>query len=385
MPIPILYVHSSASLYGSDKSLLHLVSHLDRERFLPVVVVPEDGPLVTSLKSLKVPVYTRPLCILHRTLHPDYWFRLMARLLPSHKFLRDLIRKWDIQLLHSNSSHVFDGALAARAASIPHVWHVREIHTGTSKFGFLLSKFIYDYSDAVITISKSVCTAFFGQCSANKLHVIYNGVDIQRFSPSISGDLFRAELGIGHNIPLVGIVGRIAHWKGHSVFIRAAAVVHREFPEARFLIVGDGVVPADYRIKRNLKRLVSKLGLEEVVIFVGTRTDIPSVMASLNVLVLASTKPEPLGRVILEAMSAGRPVVATNQGGPTEVMIDGETGYLVQPGDYDGTADAIMKLLRNPTLSLKMGLAGRSRCERYYTNEKTASEIVSVYETLMLR
>jgi len=362
-----------------------LVSNLDRDRFNPIVVVPEDGPLIPLLNDLRVKVHIRPLCILHRTLSPKYWIHTLFEIPPTRKYLCKLVEDLDIRLIHSNSSHVFDGAMAARATGIPHAWHIRELHTGLSKIGRPLSRFIYSYSDAIIAISQAVCEAFFERCLYDpKLHVIYNGVDTREFA-SISGTTVRSALGLGHNVPLVGMVGRIAHWKGHRVFVEAASIVHEKLPQARFLIVGDGVVPADYRLKRDLQSLVHKLGLDGVVIFTGVRTDIPEVMAALDVLVLPSTYPEPLGRVVLEAMASARPVVATNHGGPVEIVRDGETGYLVLPGDPQKTAEAILTLLRNPTLSSQMGAAGRNLCTQFYTTESTAQAVMQLYEKLLTR
>jgi len=384
-PIPILYVHGSAGLYGSDRSLLQLVANLDRERFEPIVLVPENGPLVVALQRLGVDVLVKRLCVLHRTLNPFYWSRFFIWLPWSIRVLRQLIIKRNVQLVHSNTSHIYDGALAARAARVPHVWHIREVHTGLSKIGYLLSRLIYACSDMVLVMSTAVKQAFFSQYHDNdpKIHIVYDGVDIAEFNPHNDGTAVREELGLGHTTPVAGVVGRLAHWKGHRLFLRAAAQVRQSLPAARFLIVGDAVTAGDHHLKEKLVHLARGLGLKDAVIFTGVRSDIPKVMAALDVLVLPSELPEPWGMVVLEAMATARPIVATRQGGPLEMVLNGETGYLVSPDDPRPMAEAILSLLQAPEQARAIGRSGRHRCERYYSVEKSCREIVFLYKTLL--
>jgi glycosyltransferase involved in cell wall biosynthesis len=214
-------------------------------------------------------------------------------------------------------------------------------------------------------------------------YTLYTTEWIQLFNPRRDGTTVRAELGLGPGVPLIGVVGRIAHWKGHKLFLHAAARVRESLPETRFLIVGDAVTSGDHRLKEELFQLVQVLGLEEAVIFTGVRSDVPEVMAALNILVLPSELPEPLGRVVLEAMATARPVVATRQGGPLEIVVDGETGYLVPPRDPQLMAEAILSLLQAPERARMMGRAGRTRCEQRFTVERTCRDIVHVYEAIL--
>jgi len=386
-PIPILYVHGSADLYGSDRLLLQLIASLDRTRFDPIVLVPRDGPLVAALQGVGVDVQVKWLSVLHRTFDPVHWLCFFVRLPCSVEALRRLIKRRGIRLVHSNTSHVYDGALAARAAGVVHVWHIREVHTGLSKIGYPLSRLIYTHSDKVILMSAAVRRAFFSWRPDDdpKLHIVYDGVDITEFNPNNDGAAVRAELGLGLDVPLVGVVGRLAHWKGHRLFLQAVARVRRSFPAAHFLIVGDAVTPGDHRLKEELLQLVRQLELEEVVTFTGVRSDIPRVMAALNILVLPSELPEPWGMVVLEAMATARPVVATRQGGPLEMVVDGETGYLVPPDDPQPMAEAILSLLRSPEQARAMGRAGRDRCEQRFTAERSCQETKLLYEALLQR
>ena len=384
-PLPILYVHGSADVYGSDKLLLELAAGLDRTRYEPIVVVPTEGPLVSALEERGVDVDVRELSVLHRSVSPRYWLRFVGRLPASVRAMRKLIEQRGVHLVHTNTSHVYDGALAARAAGVAHVWHVREVHTGLSVIGGPLSRMIYHYSDAVIVMSAAVDEAFFGarRDKEGRIHKVFDGVDVGRFHPGNSGSEIRAEVGLGPDTPLVGVVGRIAHWKGHRLFLRAAARVSQCLRDVHFLVVGDTVTAGDRRVREDLLRLVEELGLEDAVTFAGVRADVPQVMAALDVLVLPSELPEPWGMVVLEAMATARPVVATRQGGPLEAVVDGETGYLVSPDDPATMAQAILDLLETPERSLAMGKRGRLRCEQRFSQVQTHREIAELYDAVL--
>lgn len=383
-PIPILYVHSSSTLYGADQVLLALITHLDKTRFKPFVIVPEQGPLVAALQNLGAKVLVESLSVLHRSLNPAYWWCFFARLPGSTRRLQWLINKYQVKLVHTNTSHVYNGALAAHVSGVPHVWHIREIGVMLTGLGYLLRRFIYTYSDAIIVVSSAVGQVFWGQPTLDpKIHIVYDGVNTAKFHPNLDSTSLRIELGVELSSPLVGVVGRICYWKGHKLFLQAASQVRRDFPEARFLIVGDAVTPGDYRFKQDLLRLVQSLDLEQSVIFTGARSDIPNVMAALDILVLPSETPEPFGLVILEAMATGRPVIATAHGGPLETVVNGETGYLVPPGDPRAMAEAIVSLLRAPDIAKRMGQAGRLRCEQLFDVGRNAQEIVRIYENIL--
>lgn len=383
-PVPILYVHSSADVYGSDMILLYMVSHLDRDCYTPLVLLPTEGPLVGRLRRLGVEVLVRPLSIIRRIYAPSFWFRFVASLYQSSRWMCDLIRERGIKLVHSNTSHVLNGALAARWAGVAHVWHVREMRGAGSPVGRLLEWMLYTLSDRILVMSDAVRCAVFSPSRRDdpRIVVVPDGIEVSRFAFVEDGDKVRAELGIGR-APLAGVVGRIAGWKGHRLFLEAAARVHTQLPEARFLIVGDAVTSGDLRVQRELHRRVTRLGLQEAVIFTGVREDIPQVMAALDVLVLPSLQPEPFGLVMLEAMAAGRPVIATNHGGPVEVIEDRVTGVLVPPTDPEPLAEALLMLFRDPDRARAMGAAGQVRCLHLYTAQRMAREVMGHYATLL--
>jgi glycosyltransferase involved in cell wall biosynthesis len=383
-PIAILYVHSSAHQYGSDGGLLRMVAGLDRRRFTPFVVVPEAGPLVTELRELGVETYIHPLTILHRTLNPVYWGGQAFNLPRTVGWLAGLIRRKQIRLVHTNTSHVIDGALAARRAGVAHIWHLRELHTGRSRVGRVLSRLIARTSDMVLAMSDASAAAFFPAAPPGlPIHTVYDGIDVGRFCPQNDGSSVRRELGLAPDTPLVGMAGRIAHWKGHALFLQAAAQIVTQQPDVRFLVVGDAVTAGDARLKEELLAQRRLLGLEERVIFAGLRDDMPAVMAALDLFVLPSTQPEPWGFVTLEAMATGKPVIATRQGGPLEMVVDGETGYLVSPHDPAELAHKALALLAAPDKARAMGAAGRLRCVERFSVKQSCMAIMGYYETVL--
>lgn len=382
---PILYFHSSADLYGSDQCLLRLLQYLDTEEFTPIVLLPEKGPLLDHLQALDVETIVRPLRILHRTYSPSYWLRFAFGALPSLRYCSRLVRRRGIALIHSNTSHVLDGGLVARVMGIPHVWHIREIHSAQPFFiRAFLPPFIIHNAATCIAISQATRKAFSDKASdLSKITTIYDGVEFQRFATAVTPDSTYTEFALDPATPLIGMVGRIARWKGHHIFIKAAARVHAIDPSVRFMIVGDAVTQDDNIFREELKSLVHQLHLQEHVIFTGMRDDIPALLRAFTVFVLPSVQPEPLGNVVLEAMAAGCPVIATAQGGPVETVLPGETGLLIPPANAVALAEAMLTLLTSPELARDMGLAGQARCKQHFTIEHYVKNVTALYRSLL--
>jgi glycosyltransferase involved in cell wall biosynthesis len=208
--------------------------------------------------------------------------------------------------------------------------------------------------------------------------VIADGIDVAMFR-AWAGAGIREELGIASGAPLVGFVGRLDPWKGVHVFIRAAERVARESSTARFVVCG-GALAGHSEYAAHLKDLAQRLGLDGRLIFTEWRfppARIPAVMASLDVLVHTSVEPEPFGLVLLEAMASSKPVIASREGGPIEIVDDGVTGILVPPGRHHRLAREILGVIRDPARAQRLGEAGRARAEEHFR----LSEQVRIVET----
>jgi glycosyltransferase involved in cell wall biosynthesis len=385
-PARILYLHTTSEIGGSDVSLVRLVERLDRRRFAPSVVLPADGPLVRRLEASGAAVTVMPSLWKLTSRRGRLFLGAFVLHLPvAVAALARFIRRERIDLVHTNTIHNLYGGWAAARAGVPHVWHIREIVWQSATLGRLERSAVRRWSSKIIATSEAVA-AMFGPRERRppQLVTIPNGVETDRFSPG-DGSRVRRELGITPDQALVGTACRLDMWKGVDVFLEAAAALAPTRPAMRFVVVGGPVIGQEaYAL--SLKARADALGLAGKLHFTDWRyepADMPDVHRALDVLVLASVEPEPFGLVLLEAMASARPVVATRQGGPLEIVLDGETGLLVPPRDAVALAAAIRTLADDPAASRAMGEAGRRRVVDLYSADQYVHRIEAVYDTLL--
>ena len=395
VPARILFVHSSDEMYGSDVVLLELVRRLDRARFAPMVALPADIPyhlggarLSDELERLGVPYRHIDFLVLRRRyLTPRQLPGAVSRLWRGSTELKRWIEAEDVAVIHANTSAVIGGAVAARMAARPLVWHVHEIIERPRWLAVLLARLVVRFSDQVVAISSSVADQLIRLGGARRgasIRVIPDAVDSARFNPTVEGSAVRAAWGISDDQVLVGSIGRLHSWKGQEVLVEAAHLLQAELPHLRFVIVGD-IVPGQPEARDRLESAIARWGLEDTVRLEGFRRDIPEVLAALDLLVLPSTSPEPFGLVVVEAMATAKPVIATAHGGPMETVADGITGMLTPPGDAVALAGAIARLAADPELRRAMGEAGRKRVEEFYQFPAHVAQFEALYGELLAR
>ncbi len=387
----ILYVHSSDELYGSDRSLLYLLRRLDRGRFEPWVVLPNDvryeGLLSRELESAGIRHRSLRLGVLRRRyMRPAGVARFAANLTWSTAQLVRLIRRERIDLVHSNTSAVWGGALASRLTHTWHVWQVREIIAQPAWLSRVSAHMLDLFADEVLAISEAVKSHLCRLVPAlePKVRVVYNGVDTEQFTPTRDGSRVRQEFGVQPDEILVGMAGRVSAWKGQGFLLEAASLLAPRAPRVRFAFVGGTAAGEESRIEE-LRRRAESLGLAPSVRIEGWRGDMPDVWAALDIAVLPSLDPEPFGRSALEAMATAKPVIATAHGGPLEFIRHGVNGLLVPPGDVDALSQAISRLVENRDLRLALGAAGRSLVEQSFSQERTVREVEALYERYVQR
>jgi len=283
--------------------------------------------------------------------------------------LRRLIRARNVGLVHTHSSvDAWVGGLAARSLGVP-VVRSRHVSIAIPRRRAL----VYRLADRVITSGEAVAAIVRDAgVPAERVVAIGPGLDAERFHPNVSGAGVRAELGLRG--PAVGLVANIRGSKGHAYFLEAARLILRERPDARFLIVGDGIGFDD------VFRRVKEMDLGSHVIMTGFRRDVPEVMAALDVLVLPSIKSEALSQVIPQALAVGTPVVGSTVGGTPEVVRDGETGRLVPPADAPALAAAILDLLRDPVRARALARRGQTFVLAQLSIDATMARTMAVYE-----
>ena len=249
-------------------------------------------------------------------------------------------------VLHSNSLHSWYGWAVAALQRVPHVWHAREIVVQSDAALRLERWLVANEADLVVAVSGAVAAGIDPPTRAARRRarvvVVYDEPDPVRFAPSRAGAL-RHELGIDEATPLVGTLGRVDTWKGFEVLMDAVEAIRAEWPATRFVFAGPAVEGKE-GFAAALEARARALG---GAYWLGERSDPATVLADLDVFVLASTSPEPFGQVMTEALSCGVPVVATAAGGPLEVLggLPPSAARLVPPSDAAALAAAVAALL----------------------------------------
>ncbi len=384
----ILYLQSTSEISGTDITLFRTLELLDRTRFEPHVIIPKEGPLTEAFIRIGCRIHILPdmrKLTRHRNTFQHICFIL--NYLPAIFKITKVIYREKIDLVHTNTIHNLYGFLAAKMTKKPHVWHIREIVVQSNIMRFIEKYLVQWFSTRFIVMSNAIAELFLGSGDGfpSKIVKLYDGVDIEKFNPKISGIRIRRELGLAELTPVVGMVTRLDPWKGIEFVLEAANLVLKEIPSAKFLLCG-GEIEGHTGYQTSLKEKTAKLGIEKSVLFTGwtyCHEDIPEVYASLNVFVHCPLHPEPYGLTNIEAMACGLPIVTVGLGGPAEICVGGETAYFVPPADSRAIAEGILKLLINPEQAKQMGKAGRLRVETFFDRRQCVKKLEAIYDEIL--
>jgi glycosyltransferase involved in cell wall biosynthesis len=340
-PLRVMFLVTSLPVGGAETLLAELVRRLDRRHFVPEIgCLKERGPLGEVL-SAEIPVHCDLLA--HK-----YDLRVWPRLT---RLLRE--REIDAVITVGAGDKMFWGRLAAKRVGVPVV--LSALHsTGWPDSVGQLNRLLTPITDGFIAVAESHGAFLVTKQGfpAEKVFVIPNGVDTLRFAPVPDAASIRHEIGVGPTDAVVSIVAALRPEKNHELFLEVARRVTRRIPTAKFLIIGDGPHRAP------LEQQAAELGVAESVRFLGARDDVPRLLSTSNVFALTShNEASPVS--ILEAMSVGKPVVATNVGSIGEAVSDGRTGFLVPPGDATAFTQRVVELIENPLRAQAMGVAAR--------------------------
>lgn len=360
---------------------MSIVAHtLKQQGHTPLVVLSEEGPLVQYLQNLHIPVRIIRLGVLRRKyMNIPGLFNRISVSRKAWKELSRLIKEQDIQVIYSNTTSVLIGAPLAKKHKIRHVWHIHEIITKPLWFSRILGFLIKKYGDQVIGVSEAVKTHWEQHTAPKKVLRIYNGIDVKPFF--IQSNALKEELNLPCEVPLVGMIGRVNHWKGQDYFLEIIQFVHRMAPEVHFVLVGDAY-PGNEHLETELNERIASLEMAASIHNLGYREDIPQLLQGLDVFLSPSTLPDPFPTVILEAMASAKPVVATAHGGAVEMIENGVTGALIPVNDAKKAAEILVPFLLDKEKREAAGRLARNRILESYSLESFQKNIGALFNSL---
>ncbi len=374
--LKVLYVSPSAEQGGLERVLLSILGALDRSRFTAGVALLEDGPLVNDVRGTGTDT---------RVVTSGRVRNLVRGVTAVARLVRLIVReRFDLVHTMNAKAHLYGGA-AAVLSGVPCVHHLQGVpRRSLSRDGLV------NFLSAVVPATRTVaCSNYVAEGfrrawrSRRPVAVVHNGLlpGPRDGHPSA----VRLEFGIPSQAPLIVMIARLQRWKGVHIFVDAAGEVARRRSDVRFLVVGGTLFGLEQEYAEELRVRVDRLGLGHALRFVGHRRDTQVFFQNADVAVHASIDAEPFGMVLLEAMAAGKPVVASDQGGPREIVLHGETGYLVPPNRADLLAKSILSLIERPDLRVKMGQAAAARFEACFRAEQMCRGLEQIYTQITSR
>ncbi|MCM2322544.1 MAG: glycosyltransferase family 4 protein [Oligoflexia bacterium] len=398
----ICYWAVASHLGGTERSVLELALGL-RARpsygYEPWFVLPKEGPLSERLRAEGIRFYILPMPSEFLKMSRSRPLASTGRAVLALPGMRSYLRQVRALLREEKPSVIHSNALKCHALSsvvgpwtgIPVLWHLRDIlPPGAASRALLALSRLPRLRGGLRVVANSGATArsFLsgGQGSGLGVRIVHNGIDPGRYEPR-PNRAFNALLGAAPEVPVVGILGVLARWKGQLEFLRMAAGVRAAGLDARFAVIGGEIydTDSDRGFADELRAEAERLGLTGYVHFTGFRDDPEVAINGLDVLVHASNKPEPFGRVAIEAMACGVPLVASAAGGILEIVDDERTGLLFPPGDVEALTRAVARLLQDAGLRARFREAGRAEFLSRFTSSRYVDGLVAVYDEMTRR
>lgn len=383
-PIRVLFVSHAADSGGAQRCLLLLLESLDRKRFSPIVVMPGPGKFAEKVRKLGIPVFfcemrwwvaIRPHLVSKQELH--FCDGLQSRV----DALVDLIERERIDVVFTNTGVVVEGALAAAITGKPHIWHLLEVLSVDPDLTPIVSvpafyQLVESLSQGIAAVSQIVADDVLKNCPQAPVKIIHTGM------PEDSGGTARSKkelFGIAEDAPLISFLGLLSARKGILHLVDAMPSVIARVPAAQLVIAG-----GEGGVLSQVRNRIKSLNLTQHVHLLGLRSDAPDIIASSDVIAVPSLC-DPLPLVVLEAMGAGKPVVGTRSGGCQDMIVEGQSGFVVPPGDSAALADKLAFLLLNPQIGLTFGVAGRLRLRQNFQPALNAEKFQNLIVELAYR
>ncbi len=378
---------------GSHFCLLYLIDSLNRERYQPIIMFYEKNNIIDRFLTADchVIVFKKPLgrafkapCTileLPYIIAQKTYNYVSTSLVPFVRFILFIIKN-NIDLVHLNNtaSGGWEWLLAARLLRRKCVTHQR----GFARFdGFARRR--ARYFDKIVCVSKAVENYLKEKGIINNVITIYDCMVPQAFTKQIRKTIFevKKEFNVGSDIFFIGMVGNFQEWKGQLTVIKAVALLRKKYPEVVCLLSGDvSSYKRDVEYFKKVRQEIHDRNLKKNIIITGYRLDVPDLINSLDIMIHASIEPEPFGMVILEGMCLEKPVIATDIGGPREIIEDGVSGILVPPGKPIILAEKIEYLLEHPDVRQEIGKNALKRVLDKFNLDKFFFQVNNLYDGL---
>lgn len=370
--VSVLYMVDSLEVGGIQRLLLEIVRRLNKDQFRPLVYSFQPGGMLEKdLADAGAIVMGRDF---QRRKNPLEIGRAIQH-------FQGVMQGERVDILHTQNfiTHTF-GCLPAKLAGVPVVVNtVHSMEVWKKWFHLTIDHLTYKVSDKIIAVSEAVKCHLIEKegLDPEKIVVIYNGISPEPFQGGVNVEKQRRGLRLDRGSPVVGTVARLVPRKGVQILLEAVPTILAQEPSAHFLFVGDGP------LKEQLMHRATQLSVSDRVSFLGTRSDVPELLQIIDLFVLPSSEREGFGLALVEAMAAGKPVVATRLGSIPEVVEEGITGLLVPPGDSRALACAIRAMLEDRERAREMGERGRQRVVARFDIQRTVHELESLYQTLL--
>src|SRR5262245_62126559 len=395
-----MYLSASGQLGGAETSLLEILASLRdaQPSWTLRLLVGASGPLETRAAALGVATEALQFGSAISRLgegtsgadrnRARLAWQLTRAAIPIGAYIKQLrraVQRARPDILHSNGLKMH--VPAARAAAGPKlVWHLHD-YLGSRSISRSLLRWSRSRSSLVLANSQSVADDARAVLNSTTVIPIYNAIDLSRFSPAgdcLDLDALAAMPPASSPVVRIGLLGTFARWKGHETFLNALARVPREVP-IRAYVIGDAVYETEgsQHSRGELEALVRHLGIGDRVGFTGFVTKPEAALRSLDIVVHASTSPEPFGLVIVEAMATARAVVMSLAGGAAEIVTPGVDALGHVPGDVEGLAVRLIELAASPDLRARLGRAARLTAERAFDRGRLARDLVPIYQAVL--
>ena len=385
----ILIIHQSAELYGSDKTMLYFLSQLDKTKYFPIIVLPFDGPLKSELEKINIKVVIAPVLKIYRKMFtPKNIINFINEYYQGFKVLNALNNEYKFNLVYTHTLAVLIGVLFAKKNKIKHLWHVQEIIAKPKFLNFIFKKILsLDCNHKVVYDSKATMNFWIenNQKLEKKSIAIWNGVEtknIKTFTSIELQEIREKSFFSSKDDVVISLVGRINSWKGQQLLLKSFDQLVKKYNHIKLVYLGSAP-PNQENFEIELRNQILELGLKNKVFLIPFQKEIEKFWHAIDIAVVPSTEPEPFGMVVIEAMLAKKPVIASNHGGPTEIIVQNETGLLFEPNNVNSLSDALEKLIINKQLCDLYGENGFNRVHKTFSLESHVNQFEELFEELL--